>query len=391
MDGVYSDLRVLEISTGVAPAYVGRLWADLGAQVIAAEPAGGSPVRAEGPFPHGTTAAAYGGLYAYLGAGKRSITLDLDSTSDHVLFERLAANVDVVVQEVEGPDVDVVRPRYTSLSEANPALIMTVISPFGLSGPRRHWRATPLTLFAMSSRMRLHGNPDREPLQYGPDTVPFQLGATAAAAAATALAGRDTSGRGRLIDVAGLEALIANVDVITILTSFTGLLSRRGLYASLTYPCADGSILLSFRDTDIAGIAAAMGRPELSRDPRFADRDSLTRHKQEFEPILMSWLLQHTRAELFARLQANHVMCAPIFDFIDVLADPHYAARGFFRTVNDPILGSVTLPGTLSPAQSYPPFRSPPPTPGADTHAVLADILGLEAAEIDALAVAERS
>jgi crotonobetainyl-CoA:carnitine CoA-transferase CaiB-like acyl-CoA transferase len=368
---VLGDLTVLEQTSGIAPAYCGRLLADLGARVIAIEPPGGTPLRREGPFPADANDAPCGGLYAYLGAGKESVTLDPEGGA----YRALVAHVDVLIEEVSGAEIDRVRARYSAASGVNPALIMAAISPFGLSGPRRRWRATPLTLFALTSRMRLHGKPERQPLQYSIDTAPFQIGATAAAALATALARRDTSGHGSLVEVAGLEALIANVDVITILTSFTGVLSPRGLYASLTYPCKDGFMLLSFRDRDIAGILAAMGVSDSGSDPRFADRAAVAAHKDEFDALMLGWLLEQTRAEAFATLQAKHVMCAPVLDFVDVLQDPHYAVRCFFQQRDTDGLGRVTLPGNpFSPGDAS--FRSPPAVPGADTEAVLSDLLG---------------
>jgi crotonobetainyl-CoA:carnitine CoA-transferase CaiB-like acyl-CoA transferase len=255
---------------------------------------------------------------------------------------------------------------------------MTSITPFGLSGPRRWWQASPLTLFAMSSRMRVHGKPDRYPLQYAPDTVPFQAGATAAAATATALVGRDDSG-GRLIEVAVLEALIANVDVLTILASFTGVLSQRGLYPSMTYPCKDGFIILSFQDRAISGIIAAMGRPELASDPRFVNRAAYVANQEEFDAYLQPWLFDHTREELFEVLQANHVMCAPVADFIDVLQDKHYNARGFLRRVDDPVLGPTTMPGSVFGPNCQSAGTAPAPEPGQATEQVFEEMLGLDA------------
>jgi CoA:oxalate CoA-transferase len=369
-------ITVVEAPGGIATPYCGRLLADLGARVITVEPPGGSALRTEGPHRDDWPHPAYGGLFAYLNRGKHSVTLNLATDDGARLLEHLTSHADVLLEETAGEAVDDVRPRAERLRRANPALIVTSISPFGLTGPRRAWQATPLTLFALSSRMRVHGTPERMPLQYAPDMVPCQAGATAAAAIGLALVNRDVTGAGALVEVSVLESLIANVDVITLLTSFTGVLNKRGVYPPLTYPCKDGFIILSFQDRAIAGIKAAINDPEVLADPRFAGRHAVSQHQDDFDAVLLPWLLDHNRDELFTILQANHVMCSPVFDFLDVLANPHYTARRFFEQVDDPVLGLSVLPGSVF-APGCRTACEAPQTPGAHNQLVYEGMLGV--------------
>jgi len=87
-------------------------------------------------------------------------------------------------------------------------------------------------------------------------------------------------------------------------------------------------------------------------------------------------------------LQAKHVMCAPIFDFVDVLNDPQYTARGFFRTTEASVLGEVTLPGTLFPGLMAPATSPPPQIPGTDNREVFKTLLELGSTQIDDLSAA---
>jgi crotonobetainyl-CoA:carnitine CoA-transferase CaiB-like acyl-CoA transferase len=123
----------------------------------------------------------------------------------------------------------------------------------------------------------------------------------------------------------------------------------------------------------------------LLHDPRFADRDSFAQHQDEFDALLISWLLERTRAEAFAELQRHRVMCAPIFDFVEALADPQQTARGFFRTTADPVLGPLTVPGSTFGHEGGASPCTPSVLPGADNEAVYHGLLGIDEARLSRL------
>src|SRR5256885_13229634 len=136
MPAALDQLHVLEVGSGVAAAYGAKLLADLGAQVIKVEPPGrGDATRARGPFPGNVPHPEKSGLFLYLNANKRGITLDLARPRGREVLERLAACADLLVHDVHPREMAGRGLDYERLSAMHPALVMTSIAPFGLGGP----------------------------------------------------------------------------------------------------------------------------------------------------------------------------------------------------------------------------------------------------------------
>ena len=154
--GILAGLRVLDVTTGGA-LLCGRLLADLGAEVIAVEPHWGNPARFQDPFWHdqpGPDTSLYWLAYSH---GKRSVTVDLQQESDRAVFQRLASTADVLVESYPPGYLAGLGLGYQDLTQHNPRLIFTSITPFGQTGPRRHYRATDLILMALGGSAFLTG------------------------------------------------------------------------------------------------------------------------------------------------------------------------------------------------------------------------------------------
>ncbi|MDP8924923.1 MAG: CoA transferase, partial [Chloroflexota bacterium] len=143
LDGV----RVLELATDIAGPYGGKLLADLGANVLKAEPSGGDPTRRRGPFRGGTPDLEASGLFLYLNAGKRGITLDLATTAGRDALLDLVAQMDVLIESEQPGELERLGGSPAALGERNPRLVRVSVTPFGRWGPRAGWRGNDLIAF----------------------------------------------------------------------------------------------------------------------------------------------------------------------------------------------------------------------------------------------------
>jgi crotonobetainyl-CoA:carnitine CoA-transferase CaiB-like acyl-CoA transferase len=162
--GALSDVLAVEIATGVAGPYAGRLLSDLGAQVVKVEPAGGDPIRNEPPLVGRESA-----FFNWLNAGKLGVIAE---PGDERLA-RLTARADIVIHDLRGAAADAFE---AGVCAANPRAVVVSLSPYGRSGPRADWQASELTEWATSGFGYIGGDPAREPLS---------LPANAAAASAS--------------------------------------------------------------------------------------------------------------------------------------------------------------------------------------------------------------
>src|SRR4051812_31957966 len=143
-EGALAGLRILEVA-GPFGAYCGKLFAELGADVILVEPPGGAALRHAAPFAEAAPGPDASLTFAYLHSSKRGITLDLDMADGQALFRRLAVSAAAVVESAPGGFLDARGLGYEALAAANPALVYTSISPFGREGPYADFPATDLT------------------------------------------------------------------------------------------------------------------------------------------------------------------------------------------------------------------------------------------------------
>jgi crotonobetainyl-CoA:carnitine CoA-transferase CaiB-like acyl-CoA transferase len=248
------------------------------------------------------------GLFLHLNTNKRSLTLNLKTASGRAILLDLAQRANVVIENGLPGVMDDLGLGWEDLAEVNPKLVMTSITPFGPEGPYRDYASEEITVFAMTSRMYTHGQPDREPLRFAPDIAWFQVGQTAALATMGAVMAQERFGIGQRVDVSALEALIGNVDARTMFYTVSGQeppprSQTRQTVSSAAgiLPCLDGFVLL------IAGgerffrrLLRAIGHPELAQDPRFADAAARAEHRDDFDAIFLPWILERTRREISA-------------------------------------------------------------------------------------------
>src|SRR5690349_15916489 len=138
--GALADLTVVEWGTGLASAFAAKALADYGADVIKVEPPAGDASRVAGPFPNDVPNRESSGQFLYLNANKRGVTLDLADPRGRDAFHRLLGRSDIVIGDRPAARLNEIGLHYSSLSARYPRLIVTAISPFGLSGPYQDYK-----------------------------------------------------------------------------------------------------------------------------------------------------------------------------------------------------------------------------------------------------------
>jgi len=319
--------RVIDLSVDRGEL-CGRLLADLGAEVVKVEPPEGSSARTLAPVSQGVSL-----FFAVRNAGKRSVVLDLTSGRDTERLHQLLACSDVVILSdtpAEGLDP-------SSLAERHPHLVVTSITPYGLTGPWSGRVATDGVIAATGSIAFKAGLPDREPLF--PPASFIDDGTSIAFAFGTlcALWQREETGAGQLLDCSCNEA-IANQGDWTLPNTWAGAKFsgptpevRNG--AGPVWPsfkCADGYVrVVILAPRQWVAMRAWLGEPEYLQDPElegFVARLGLS--ETVINPLIAELFADKTMDDLSAEAQRRGIVCTPLALASDVLKNDHFRERG---------------------------------------------------------------
>lgn len=384
-----SGLRVLDLATLFAGPLAATMLGDFGAEVIKVEhPAKPDPSRGHGPSKDGV-----GLWWKLLGRNKRAITLDLSKPGGRDTLLRLAATADVIIENFRPGTLERWDLGWAELSAANPRLVLARVTAFGQFGPYAHRPGFGTLAEAMSGFAAITGEPDAPPT-----LPPFGLadsiaGLATAYAVMTALAARDRTGAGQVVDMAIIEPILTALgpqplwyDQLGHVQPRTGNRSQNNAPRN-TYRTADGSwVAVSTSAQSIAErVMRLVGRPELVDEPWFATGADRARHADVLDAAVGDWIARRTRAEVLAAFEKAEAAVAPIQDVRDVMEDPQYQALDTITTVDDPELGPLRMQNVLFRLSATPgAIRWTGRPHGADTDPVLAE-LGLSEAELTAL------
>jgi crotonobetainyl-CoA:carnitine CoA-transferase CaiB-like acyl-CoA transferase len=351
-------MRVVDLTQYIEGPVCTKRLADYGADVIKIEPPGtGDGARNMGPFYHDEPHPEKSGLFLYLNTNKRGITLALENTLGKEIFLELVKKADVVVESFKPGTMERLGLSYDDLETVNPRLVMTSISPFGQTGPYREYEMTELMAFGMGGPMYHRGHADREPLKYGATPTLYHAGAVAAMATAVAYYGMCRHGTGDYIDVSIMDTQLGTMDgrvSALVQYQYTGVVGSRGSpmgvgpagTGSGMFPCADGYVHF-YGGLRLERQTRMMGNPPELMDPKFynpeTQGDPLVR--EEYEAYFLSWLMNHTKQEVFELGQAVGNVCAPMKTIDEVLEDPQVKIRELFAEVDHPMTGKVKYPG----------------------------------------------
>ena len=378
-----ADLRVVDLSTGVAGPFCTKLFADFGADVIKIEPVDGDCARTLGPFPGDHLDRETSGIFIYLNSNKRGATLSIESSAGAELAQRLFETADVVVESFSPGHFDRLGFDYQSLSRDNPGVVHVSITPFGQNGPWRDYQDTELVLHAASGQSNVNGSPGREPLKEPGFESYLQTGACAFAGAMTALANRDVTGEGQRVDISVLESAASMFAPQFLGAMHTGRPVERGSTPLL--PCKDGFVSLNVRhDATWEYMWLFFDDPDIAHDPRFATAADRRERADEIEMMMMPHLTRFTMAELFHGLAPLRILIGMTMAVDSLVQDPHLAERGFFETVSHPLAGDLLIPGVPVKLSRTPGgLDRSAPTLGQHNREVFCEELGYDEVEID--------
>jgi crotonobetainyl-CoA:carnitine CoA-transferase CaiB-like acyl-CoA transferase len=355
----------------------GKIWADLGADVIKVEKPGGDADRCIGPFYEQVPDRNRSLMWFAYNRNKRGITLNLASADGQHLFTNLVKNADVLVESFVSGYMDGLGLGYSSLSAVNPRLIYTAITPFGQTGPYKSFKASDLVVMAMSGLLYITGRPDGPPVRISFPQSFLLAAAHAAAASMIAYFHRETSGRGQYVDVSAQECVLWEIANAVPLWELNGKsLKRFGSYLSgrwtdtkqrLLWPCKDGYVIfyilggafgVKTNRATVAWLEEEGLAPDYISNIDWANVDMSVQTQEmqdRLETPIADLFLRHTKAELYAEALKRKIMLSPVATAKDIFEDPQLDARSFWVHADHPELGTtITYPGPFAKLSATP-------------------------------------
>jgi crotonobetainyl-CoA:carnitine CoA-transferase CaiB-like acyl-CoA transferase len=351
MAGPLAHLTVLDL-TDLRGALAGRLLADLGADVIKIEPPGGDADRWRAPFAGNVAAPDRSLPFLYRNANKRSVVIDLHDREGAERFADLCSRADVLLENYGANRRQVLDLAPEALRERHPQLVHVIISDFGLTGPRAHWRAEPLVAFASSGALFASGLPDRPPCWLPGFAAHDCAAAFAVIGALAALLDRPRLGAGQTVEVSVQEAAISGLNPWQIplgdyhrrYPMLPAAPPRNGDGNYLVLPTADGHVrILPAGQRHWRGFVDLLGRAEAFAAPEWDFALFRLVNVDAIRLIAVDALSHRSRAEVFAGAIARGVPLAPINTPDEFAAAEQTRVRGYFRRSAFPHLGEAPL------------------------------------------------
>lgn len=381
-------IRVLEVGNFMAGPFCGMQLADLGAEVIKVEtPAGGDMVRSSAPFVNGESS-----NFIRLNRNKRSLAVDLKQARGGELFERLAKTADIVVENLRPGAMAKLGLDYAHLNGLNPRLIYVAASGWGQDGPLSQLPGLDIMAQSRSGLMSITGEPGGDPVKVGVPICDLVCALYGALAAVSALAARERTGRGQLIDVSLFESAMS-----------LAVWEAGKYFATNEVPVRHGSAhqnsapYQALRAIDgwftvgattprnWEGFCRALGLERLQSDPRYRDANVRLENRQDLIEEIEAITRARPAEHWLRHLEAEGVPCAPVQDFGQSFNDPHLLARDFFWDAPHATIGNVRQLGSpMRFSASKVRRRKAGPLLGEDTRDVLHE-LGCADHEIDSL------
>ena len=384
-----AGVKVVELGQLLAGPFAGTLLAYFGAEVIKVEPPGGDPIR--GWRTLDDTGTSF--WWRSLGRNKRSVTLDLKSDAGRELAARLIDDSDVLIENFRPGTLENWGLGPERFKESNPGLIYTRISGYGQDGPYADKPGYASVCEGIGGLRYVNGFPGERPVRPNLSLGDTVAGLHAALGIALALLERHSSQQGQVVDVALFESVFNLLEAV--IPEFDGAGEIRqpagstvtGIVPTNTYRCADGKYVIigGNGDSIFKRLMVTAERPDLAEDPRLAKNPGRVANEAEIDGAIEAWCATLPSPEVLAKLEANRVPCGPIYSAADMMADPHFQARGLFQQVE--INGAPLKIPAIMPRLGGTPggTRWPGGDAGGDTESVARGELGLSEEEFQRL------
>ncbi len=386
--GPLAGIRVIDLSRILAGPLCTMNLGDMGAEVIKIEqPGKGDDTRGWGPPFVGTESAYFLGV----NRNKRGITLNLKDPRGQELLKSLLRSADVVVENFKSGTLEKWGITKAWRERDAPRLVHCEISGYGGTGPRAGKPGYDFLMQAESGLMSITGDEQGEPIKLGVAIVDVCTGMYAAMCVLAALNARARTGKGQKIEAAlystGLSML---VNVASNYLASGNIPQRFGnghpnIVPYRAFACTDGSLALAVgNDAQFARLAECLGHPEWAVDERFHRNEDRVRNREAVDAMVAEALRTDSISEWLERLQDRNIPCSPINGVHAAIEDPQTRACNMVTTLDHATVGSIQtlgIPYTFSDTPAS--INLAPPPLGADTDAVLSEVLGLEAWTIE--------
>jgi len=381
------DLKIVEYAGMVSGPMCGKLFADMGAEVIKLEtPQTGDEARSHPPFPGDVPHPEKSGLFLYLNTSKQSVTLDPAKPEGAEVFRRLISDADILIENHPPGFMKKIGLGYDALRALNPRLVMTSVTPFGQFGPYAGWKGTDLIEWAMSltgynTPTLINDSAGENPLR-APGRQADMMGATTAAAATMmALMHREATGAGQWVDVACCQSVVNTAKLEMVVYSYAGMpysrlraKAKAGLEPS---PCRDGYVyVLWVVDSHFEALKELLGHPDALEADLFKNTAARAEYDDVVRPLIQRELLKHDMDWLVREGQKIGLPIGPVLTVGQAAEHPHLRARGAFVEIDHPIAGRFRYPGPLVHMTATPPAARRAPMLGEHTEEILCGRLG---------------
>ena len=386
-----TGIRVIELGQLLAGPFTGCLLGYFGAEVIKIEPpGGGDPIRGWRVLRDNTSL-----WWRSLARNKKCITLDLNAERGRALARELIDSADVVIENFRPGVMEKWGLGPNTFEQSNPGLVYTRISGYGQTGPYAEKAGFASVCEGISGFRYVNGFPGDPPVRPNLSIGDTIAGIHAALGICLAIIARDRndSGAGQVVDVALYESMFNLMEAVVPEFDGAGVIREpsgttvTGIVPSNTYRCRDGKhvVIGGNGDSIFKRLMQAAGLADAAEDPRFATNAGRVEHEPEIDAMLAGWCAANDSQRILQLLEQYRVPGGPIYNVADMMADPHFNQRGLFEevTINgEPLKIPALLPKlTATPGGT----QWPGPELGSHNQAVLGDILGLSAQELEQL------
>jgi formyl-CoA transferase len=378
MSGPLAGIRVVELGSLIAGPFCAKTLADFGAEVVKIEPPGeGDPLRKWRRMRNGTSL-----WWQVQSRNKKSVTCNLRRPEGQEIVRRLARGAHIMVENFRPGALEKWGLGWDVLSRENPKLVLVRISGYGQSGPYMERPGFAAIAEAMGGFRYVNGFPDRPParpnLSIG-DTIASFHGVMGAL---MALREAERSGKGQVVDVALYEAVFNCMESLLPEYDAGGYIRERsgsalpGIAPSNLYPCKDGFVLIAGNaDSLYHRLMTAIGRADLRDDPALARNDGRAAQMERIDDAIAAYTSRFTQEEILLEMEKAEVPAGRIYSAADIVADPHFQARGMIESVIAGDGEPLKVPGIVPKLSATPGrIRSPAPKLGEHTDDVLKEL-----------------
>ena len=356
--GILNGLKVVECGEGISAAFASKMMADLGADVIKVEEPSGDIIRRRGPFAPGAEPdPEKSGLFLYLNANKRGVTIDLTAPNSKAQIDRLLSSADILIHNFHPRDRPIRGLEGEALSKKFPSLISVGISPFGDSGPYKDWRGYALNIENAGGMAFLAPGaseyPDLPPLSAFGDQANYQGGLHACFAALAMYLNRLDGGAPSSIDISEQECIAAMLEMnlmhYTYAARETSRLGKRVIGPWVLSECRDGHAFVACaEEPQWQRLVELMGDPDWTHEELFQDRLARGANSDALNLFMRQWMSSWKKEELFHAGQAKRIPFAKVNTMKDIRDDVQLNYRSYFVKLDYPGREEIRVPGTPS-------------------------------------------